>query len=115
MIIRKYVNIKDRSRCTELKSSLHSMTVPGQSFTVEELLRRSQNGTFPDINFYTDYDHPDMLPDDASEAAVSFDEVDDHDFIDHFDYGQVKEQVEILKPKVDRILKKNTKNNKSKK
>ena len=29
-----------------------SKTIPDQSFSVDELLRRAQNGTFPDINFH---------------------------------------------------------------
>lgn len=37
-----------------------TMTVPNQSYSIRELLIRSQNGTFPDITFHEegDYDGP---------------------------------------------------------
>lgn len=37
-----------------------TMTVPNQSYSIRELLIRSQNGTFPDISFHEegDYDGP---------------------------------------------------------
>lgn len=100
MIIRKFVNIEQRINRCEPVSSLPDKTIPGQSYTIEELLRRSQNGTFPDINFNTDYDQ-EMLPDSSDGSEVQF---DDHDFVDHLDVGQAMLDLGNLNEGIDKVL-----------
>lgn len=109
IIVTKYKHLNEGYRRSELPSSEPSLTKPGQSFTVEELLRRSQNGTFPDINFYESYDHEGDLPDDASK--VRFDE--EHDFVTHLDRGAAQEEFEKVSAEVQAVLQKQ-KNNKYK-
>ena len=84
-----------------------SKTIPGQSFTVDELLRRAQNGTFPDINFH---DAGNEL--DGKELPDSADFDDNHDFIEAMDFGQASEELVKVHKAVRRITTKNKPNNK---
>lgn len=84
-----------------------SKTIPGQSFTVDDLLRRAQNGTFPDINFHDAGNELDgkKLPD-----CADFD--DKHDFIEAMDFGQASEELVKVHEGIKRVIISNKPKNK---
>lgn len=84
-----------------------SKTIPGQSFTVDELLRRAQNGTFPDINFHDAGNEIEgkELPDTAD-----FD--DRYDFVEAMDIGQASEELVKTNEAIKNVTFKNKPKNK---
>lgn len=96
MIFMKYDGVK-KIFDTEPKTSKADMTVPGQAYTVDELLRRAQNGTFPDINFYHGADYEGDAPE---ENEVYFN--DTQDFIDALDVSQASEMAKDISTKIKR-------------
>lgn len=100
MIFQKYDSVKKIFN-TEPKTNKPDMTVPGQAYTVDELLRRAQNGTFPDINFYHGHDYEGDAPE---ENEVHFN--DAQDFIDVLDVSQASEMAKDISAKIKRSTKK---------
>lgn len=84
----------------EVHKDTKSFVIPGQAYSVEELLRRSVNGTFPDLNSYDQVDFPGRTPEDMSVPDSPQDYNDDHS--PEFAMQEAKR----IKSSIDTVLKK---------